>query len=798
MSTAAFDDDDFDPEPGVGQPAEPEAPEDFAAVADDEPDLDDPAGVLDTEQLRPIIPLPLQRQNLGPTLRWYAARHGHAARFHGIRVPVYLTRTGLAALNGLRKVAAQIIAWVHNPNLWLLESQAVASGRPGHADAMRAHTERKKTQSRNLKIALCCAVLLGLALLAVAVLAPWWSWLAIAGVAVPALARHGRPEGKPLVQAAVVAPMYQVPTFPVITRALGSLGIAGINAALKESGRLNFVSDVHRDGPGWGVQIDLPHGVTAVDIINRREALASGLRRPQSAVWPAVVPNEHPGRLELWIGYSALNKQAPIPWPLAKAGRVSLFDPIPVGSDQRGNPITLMLMFAAVLIGAMPRMGKSFMLRVLMLAVALDPAARMRVWELKGTGDLAAAKHVAHEYGSGADAETLDECLRSVRAFHAELDKRAKVMRSLPTSRVRENKVTREVCADRSLGLFPDVLIIDEIQEAFTDPDRKAEFESKLATISKRGPALGMILMLATQRPDAKSLPTAVSSNMVIRFCLKVMSYVASNMVLGDGMSTAGYNAADFVRSDKGIGWLTGEADDPMILRGCYIDAPGAEVIAQRARLMRQKAGTLSGFALGEGQDEDAPRNFAADVLAMFGSERNLWSETIAERLRERLPAIYPAITAAAVSSQLRDVGVTVKNVREPGRNPNMGCARADVQAAADAHLPAVPQPAEDAPAPRTGTMEPPTVLRVAAPLPDDYQELLEQAAEIVISTQFGSTSMLQRKLRVGFGEAGRLMDALEDAGIVGPAEGPKARDVLVPVDGLGEALEAIRAEGAA
>ena len=609
---------------------------------------------------RPVLPAwARSRDDFRDTLHWLLGHIGHTAAFHAVRLPWYAVVLTARAVLGLAAVYGRLLGWA-----WDVQGEPLRQAAASSPDAVE-YLKLAGLRDRRVRarwILLLLGVLAGPGgALVLWFSAPTWMLFLIVSALVAVLGNTGTPKDKPIVSRAVVATEVERLTSTVIERALGSLGIAEINKALGKGGEgIRFQAPITRDGPGWRADLDLPYGVTVPDILDRRDRLASGLRRPLGCVWPESVADEHAGRMLLWVGDRALTKVDPPTWPLAKSGAASLFQALPFGTDQRGRPVQLTLMYDNVLIGAMPGMGKTFSLRTPLLAAALDVVAELLVWELKGTGDLSSLMKVAADYGSGADDDTKDAALDSIRYVHRELERRAKVIASLHKDKCPENKVTPELAGIRSLGLHPLVLAIDECQELFADEKVGKEAAALCTAVIKRGRALGIILLLATQRPDRESLPTAISANVGTRFCLRVMGQTENDMVLGTSSYKNGIRATSFVKADKGIGYLVGAGDDPQIVRTYYIDNVAAEAISERALAARIAAGTLTGLAAGQTRDSRrSGSSLSEDILAVVpSSESKVWSEIVVARLAELRSELYEGWGPDQLATALKPLGV--------------------------------------------------------------------------------------------------------------------------------------------
>jgi S-DNA-T family DNA segregation ATPase FtsK/SpoIIIE len=261
--------------------------------------------------------------------------------------------------------------------------------------------------------------------------------------------------------------------------------------------------------------------------------------------------------------------------------------------------------------------------------------------------------------------------------------RRTERLKALPRELCPDKRVTRQIAAQASRKLRPLVCVIDEAQNLFAHPQHGKAAGLDAEFIIKIGPAFGVILVIATQRPDKASLPTGVSGNVSTRFCLKVMGQVENDMILGTSAYKNGIRSTTLrPEIDAGIGYLVGGGPAPQVVRTFYLDMPAAERIAIRARALREGAGTLTGHAL-DGADE-GPRVVLTDVLAIFGTDAGLQWADVAARLASRFPARWDGATADAISAECRALGVRSVDVKSGGKALK-GCRRADVETLAGA-----------------------------------------------------------------------------------------------------------------
>lgn len=626
-----------------------------------------------------------------------AARYGQLAAyrcaFHVVRLPVYGARLMAWAPVGTARVVGTVWRWASD-----------AEGRPARSDAVAGHDyaayqslARLRDRRVRWRGSVCACTGLGLvalgtvAALAVPPVALWGAGAA----AVAGLGLAGKPADKPLATRAVVKVRLQPLTSPMVERALSRIGIAALSSGKPED-RVNWPSPIREDGPGWLAEVDLPGGVTAAEVCERRDKLAGALGRPLGCVWPEGKPEAHPGRLVLWVGHEDLASAKPTAWPLARKGTVDLFDTFPVGIDPRGRAIVAELMFTNWLVGSLPGMGKTFLLKLLALAAGLDERAEVWGFELKGTGDLSFTEAYATRYASGADDASAAAALQALRDLRAECARRAEVIKNLPRDLVPENKVTPELAARTDLGLHPLVAIFDEVQELFTHPEYGKEAKELAPKVVKLGRALGVILVMATQRPDKDSLPPGVTANVGTRACLRVMGQVENDMILGTSAYKNGTRATMFTSRDKGVFYLVGAAPEPQIVKGGYVDGPTADLIAARARALRIARGTLAGHAAGEVTEAEGPKfNLLDDLAAVWpAGEANVWNTLLVDRLAQLRPDVYGQWSALAdeektetLTAAVKPYGLASKGVsrRSGSKQINRrGLNRGDLDAARD------------------------------------------------------------------------------------------------------------------
>ncbi|MBT2472942.1 cell division protein FtsK [Streptomyces sp. ISL-66] len=652
----------------------------------DNPNLPDPK--VRDEKRKPVLAGWLtNRRDFATTARHAGANLGYATLFHGVRMPVYAGRLTARSPLGACRFIASTNRWVWDREAAPLRDFAVRT--EDVEEYMRlARLRQGRIRLRGLVTLVAAVFGLGFALW-LYVLAPAFLYAFAAG-GVLLLGFAGQQPDAPVIGPAVLKTELQKMTGSIVLRGLDSIGNAKISAAIKKGGDMNglrFTSEIVRDGPGYRADLDLPYGVTPEDIMEARKPLASGLRRKVGCVWPAPDPTEHEGRLVLWVGDKPMNETTKPAWPLLKSGQVDLFKPVVFGNDQRMRDVSVTLMFAAVVVGSIPRMGKTFLMRLLLLIAALDPRAQIYAFDFKGTGDFSALEPVCHRYRAGEEDEDIEYVVQALRELKDELRRRAKVIKSLPRSRCPESKVTPELASDKTLGLHPIVVGLDECQVPFEHEKYGQEIEDICTDITKRGPALGIVGMFGTQRPDAKSLPTGISANAVLRFALKVMGQPANDMILGTSMYKAGYRATMFSRSDRGICWMAGEGDDPRIVASAFVDAVAAEQVVARARTMREEYGNVTGHAIGKGPETTAGLDILTDTLAVIPADEDaVWCERIAARLTGLRPDAYAGWKGENVTAALKPWGIKPGQVwgqDDSGEGKNRrGIKRADITTA--------------------------------------------------------------------------------------------------------------------
>lgn len=540
---------------------------------------------------------------------------------------------------------------------WVSDREgAVACATLAGGDALAA-AKHKSAAERHWRQIWWRVAITGVLAGAVALSVPWLPAWTVA-VVVPLVALLGL-AGRPAHEAEERDPKRAVIGSDEIAQAF-TVALPAVTRALRDDPRsLVLRGPVRRDGPGWAATVDLPPGVTVEDAVRARERVASGLRVPSDRLHLTV--GDHAGRVDMWVADRRPSEMPAVEWRPTPGA--TMWDPVRLGTDLKGNPVEVSLIYGSLLIGGLPQYGKTAALRVIQ-AEAILRGAEVLAFDLKGGGDAIALAPACTVFRAGDSPEDLDALVDALQRLQAYMRGVYEGLRAAG-----EPKLTRELAARH--GGRPVLVSIDECQLAFRD----SRVQPLVEDLVRRGPAAGIIVCLSTQRPTADSIPTAVRDNTTIRVCLRVQSQPANDAILGSGAYSSGADATVLGAGDRGIGIVAGDGTDATVTRLTFLPpTQAAAIAAQHARQDGPGADRYEGA--GPGRDEDAG-SVIDHILAVWPSGRD--RATCAE-LAAGLAAArgeYAGWTAADVGRALAAHGLSTRTIRV-GQSTAKGVYRAD------------------------------------------------------------------------------------------------------------------------
>ena len=641
-------------------------------VREDQPAVpaDHPGGVWMARGGRALVPGWLAHPVT--SARRVLAFWAHVALFHGIRVPEYLLRALRWAPRGLYRSLVGLGRWATDAEAKELRWSAAAR------DDVREylHLSRQRNQRVHnrglaalvLVVTVLCAVTVGV------VVSPWSPLTRIAVVlgVVLTFGAVGAPADRPWLDHATVPPNARRVTPDLLVGAFAAAKLCSLDAD-RPPGPIRFLSPIAHDGPGVRAVIDLPAGQTATEALARREKIAAGLDIDEFRVFLERLRGTAGSarRVVVWIADRDPYELNSPTSPLAQARVWDFWKPFPFGVDARGREVAVPLVWSSLLVGSIPRMGKTNAARLPAVAAALDPTTRMIVFDGKGGKDWKPFDQVAHFYAAGVRTAVVEALVVVLREAVEDMGARYERMADLPDDICPEGKVTPHITRRSSYGMPLTVIFIDEVHRYLEHPEHGQTIYGLLTELAKAGPAAGYMLVLATQRPDAKVVPEGLRGQMGTRFALRVMNWQASETILGAGTYTAGLDASKFLRSHLGVGILVGADDnqatggEAITVRTHLLDLATLRQITKRGRELREKAGTLTGMAAGDTVIPETPaRRLLDDLLDMFEpGEDRAWSETLCARLADHWPEVYDGWDPTTLANVLRPFGVETGQV---------------------------------------------------------------------------------------------------------------------------------------